>query len=339
MAKIDTTVGKLVDMIKDGDLRLPEMQRRYVWPATRVRDLLDSLYRGYPSGTILVWETDREMPTRDLAVHQESGAFGGHRLLLDGQQRLTSLSAVLRGQPVVVRGRKKPIDILFNLDHPDGPPIEVLEVEDEAPEDPNDTDLDATENEEEQGLSLQERLKLRTFIVASRTLAADPHWVRVSEIFNPDRTDAQLLRQLVKSFDDPLFDKYSKRLQAVRKIKDYPYVMHVLDKNLSYEEVAEIFVRVNSLGTKLRFGDRTDHFTLAQFAVALRAISGGVRGKVVRSRSRVDCSCPSRLHEWAKPVQDCRIDSRTTSQGRLGTRARRPSICHQFHASQRWRRR
>jgi hypothetical protein len=42
MAKIDTTVDKLVDMIRDGDLRLPEM-RRYVWPATPVRDLLDSL--------------------------------------------------------------------------------------------------------------------------------------------------------------------------------------------------------------------------------------------------------------------------------------------------------
>ena len=255
MAKIDTTVGKLVDMIKDGDLRLPEMQRRYVWPATRVRDLLDSLYRGYPSGTILVWETDREMPSRDLDIGQEKGAFGGHRLLLDGQQRLTSLSAVVRAQPVDVRGRKRPIDILFNLDHPDGPPIDVLEVEDEAPEDPNDTDLDATENEEEQDLSLQERLKLRTFVVASRTLSADPRWVRVSDIFNPDKTDAQLLKGLVKSFDDPLFDKYSKRIQAVRKIRDYPYVMHVLDKNLSYEEVAEIFVRVNSLGTKLRSSD------------------------------------------------------------------------------------
>ena len=166
MAKIDTTVGKLVDMIKDGDLRLPEMQRRYVWPATRVRDLLDSLYRGYPSGTILVWETDREMPSRDLDVEQKKGAFAGHRLLLDGQQRLTSLSAVVRGEPVDVRGRKRPIDILFNLEHPDGPPVEVLEVEDEAPEDPNDTDLDATENEEEQAMSVQERLKLRTFVVA-----------------------------------------------------------------------------------------------------------------------------------------------------------------------------
>lgn len=255
MAKIDTTVGKLVEMIRDGDLRLPEMQRRYVWPATRVRDLLDSLYRGYPSGTILVWETDREMPSRDLDIGQSKGAFGAYRLLLDGQQRLTSLSAVVRGQPVNVRGRKRPIDILFNLDHPDGPPIDVLEVEDEVPEDPNDTDLDATENEEEQNLSLQERLKQRTFVVASRTLSADPRWVRVSEIFSPEKADAQLLKGLVKSFDDPLFDKYSKRIQAVRKIKDYPYVMHVLDKNLSYEEVAEIFVRVNSLGTKLKSSD------------------------------------------------------------------------------------
>jgi hypothetical protein len=242
-------------MIKDGDLRLPEMQRRYVWPATRVRDLLDSLYRGYPSGTILVWETDREMPSRDLDVSQEKGAFGSHRLLLDGQQRLTSLSAVLRGQPVEVRGRKRPIDILFNLDHPEGPPIDVIEVDDEAPEDPDDTDLDTLENEDEQDLSLQERLKLRTFVVFSKTLAADPRWVRVSDIFKPDRTDVQLIKGLVTSLDDPLLDKYSKRLQAVRKIKDYPYVMHVLDKDLSYEEVAEIFVRVNSLGTKLRSSD------------------------------------------------------------------------------------
>src|SRR6187200_1684207 len=119
MSKVDISVGELVDMINQGELRLPELQRRYVWPATRVRDLLDSLYRGYPSGTILVWETDREMPSRDLDIGQEKGAFGGHRLLLDGQQRLTSMSAVVRGLPVEVRGRKRPIDILFNLDHPD----------------------------------------------------------------------------------------------------------------------------------------------------------------------------------------------------------------------------
>ena len=44
------------------------MQRRYVWRSTRVRDLLDSLYRGYPSGAILIWETDEPVPEQDFAV-------------------------------------------------------------------------------------------------------------------------------------------------------------------------------------------------------------------------------------------------------------------------------
>lgn len=58
MAKAEASVEELVGMIERGELRLPEMQRRYVWRSTRVRDLLDSLYRGYPSGAILLWETD-----------------------------------------------------------------------------------------------------------------------------------------------------------------------------------------------------------------------------------------------------------------------------------------
>ena len=53
MNKVDISVNQLVGMIERGELRLPEMQRRYVWRTTRVRDLLDSLYRGYPSGSIL----------------------------------------------------------------------------------------------------------------------------------------------------------------------------------------------------------------------------------------------------------------------------------------------
>ncbi len=207
MPKIDTTVGKLVQMIEDGELRLPEMQRRYVWPATRVRDLLDSLYRGYPSGTILVWETDREMPSRDLAVSQNLSPFKGHKLLLDGQQRLTSLSAILRSEPVVVRYRRRPIEILFNLDHPEGPPAEVIEVEDDAP----DAEQNGTEreDEEENHPNILERLRSRTFVVASRALMADPRWVKVSEIFKEGVSDSQILKRLVKSFDDPLFDRYA----------------------------------------------------------------------------------------------------------------------------------
>src|SRR3954447_24588582 len=106
MGKAEASVEELVGMIERGELRLPEMQRRYVWRATRVRDLLDSLYRGYPSGAILLWETDEDVPLQDFAVTQERSPYANTRLLLDGQQRLTSLSAVIRGQPVTVRGRQ-----------------------------------------------------------------------------------------------------------------------------------------------------------------------------------------------------------------------------------------
>ena len=100
MAKAEATVEELVGMIERGELRLPEMQRQYVWRSTRVRDLLDSLYRGYPSGAILLWETDEAVPLQEFAVTQQHNPYQSTRLLLDGQQRLTSLSAVIRGEPV-----------------------------------------------------------------------------------------------------------------------------------------------------------------------------------------------------------------------------------------------
>jgi len=257
MAKIDTTVGQLVDMIERGELRLPELQRRYVWPATRVRDLLDSLYRGYPSGTILVWETDQEIPSREMSVKQSGGAFTP-KLLLDGQQRLTSLSAVIRGEPIQLRGRVRPIHIAFNLDHPEGPPVDATEVvDDEQTPTANEVEAEGEDDGDQPGdpTSLQERLRSRTFVVGSNQLFADPRWVRVSDIFKGDKTDWQLLKGLVASPDDPKYDLYTKRLQRVRKIRDYPYVMHVLERSLPYVEVAEIFVRVNSLGMKLRGSD------------------------------------------------------------------------------------
>jgi hypothetical protein len=131
MSKAEASVQELVTMIERGELQLPEMQRQYVWRSTRVRDLLDSLYRGWPSGAILVWETDDEVPLQDFAIEQTTNPFARTRLLLDGQQRLTSLAAVIRGEPVTVRRRKRPIEILFNLEHPDSLAF-VTEVEEDA---------------------------------------------------------------------------------------------------------------------------------------------------------------------------------------------------------------
>jgi hypothetical protein len=250
MPKTDTFVRELIDKVQHGELLLPEMQRRYVWPATRVRDLLDSLYRGYPSGTILVWETDENIDTKELAVRATKNPTSSNRLLLlDGQQRITSLAAVLEGQPVHVRWRKKPIEILFNLEHPDGPPVEVLEVDENS----SNVDIEDDGEEEDDEYDIQEELKSRTFVVASRALEANPVWVPVSNIFA--KSDSEILKKLKISPDDARWDKYSDRLQRVRKIRDYPYVMQVLEKKLSYEEVTEIFVRVNSLGIKLRGSD------------------------------------------------------------------------------------
>ena len=257
MQQQNIPIGTLVDMYKRGEMRLPEIQRHYVWKATRVRDLLDSLYRGYPSGSILMWETDEPVPTRDFAIAQDSTAFAGRKLLLDGQQRLTSLTAVLNGEKVSVRGRKRPIEILFNLDHPEGAPTDVLEVEsdEDSPvlaEDEVTDDADDAEDGEE---GLQEKLSRRTFVVASRNLMSQPQWVSVSEIFR-NTNDAELLEKAgIESFKDPRFQKYSDRLKKVRAIKNYQYVVHVLERSMSYEEVTEIFVRVNSLGAKLRSSD------------------------------------------------------------------------------------
>lgn len=250
MAKTDIPVQELVDKVKRHELRLPEMQRRYVWTSTQVRDLIDSLYRGYPSGTILVWEPGEEVEVRNLSVDTTNTPSTSHfQLLLDGQQRLTSLTALIFGEPINVRNRKRAIEILFNLDHPEGPPMEVMETDYQL----NTPDDDAEEEEANSQIDVQEELKKRAFVVGTRQLKNDPHWVSVSDVF--DKTDKEILKPLGINSDDDRWDKYSKRLEKLRDIRKYQYVMQILEKNMSYEEVTEIFVRVNSLGIKLRGSD------------------------------------------------------------------------------------
>ncbi|HEX8523942.1 MAG TPA: DUF262 domain-containing protein, partial [Tepidisphaeraceae bacterium] len=215
----------------------------------RVRDLLDSLYRGYPSGAILLWETDEAVPLQAMAVAQAETPFTTKRLLLDGQQRLTSLSAVIRGRPISVRNRQRPVELLFNLEHPERQLI-VTEVDEDAEEEgPGPDEIDATTDE------LSRRFEQMTFVVATNKLAALPQWVRVSDVFKSDSDSGFLKRAGVTSFDDPRFEKYTQRLARLRNVKRYSYRMDVLERSLTYEEVTEIFVRVNSLGAKLRSSD------------------------------------------------------------------------------------
>ena len=186
MAKAEASVEELVAMIERGELSLPEMQRRYVWRSTRVRDLLDSLYRGYPSGAILLWETDEEVPLQDFSVSQGISPYKSRstRLLLDGQQGLTSLSAVIRGEGVTVQGKKRPLELLFNLEHPDGHSF-VSEVHEDADgddeeEEIEDAEVDSSEDE------LQQRFEKMTFVVSAKKLETLPHWIKVTEVFASD---------------------------------------------------------------------------------------------------------------------------------------------------------
>jgi hypothetical protein len=255
MAKSEATVEELIAMIQRGELRLPEMQRRYVWRSTRVRDLMDSLYRGYPSGAILLWDTDESVPLQEFAVAQTVSPYQSTRLLLDGQQRLTSLSAVIRGEPVTVRGRKRPIELLFNLEHPDHLTVVTEVNEDGADEDDGYEGEELSDVADSSDDELQRRFNQMTFVVTTKKLEQLPYWVKASEVFKAD-SDAPFLRRAgMTGFDDPRYEKYSQRLAKLRGICKYVYRMDVLERTLSYDEVTEIFVRVNSLGAKLRSSD------------------------------------------------------------------------------------
>lgn len=248
LSKAEYKVSTLVDMIESGELQLPEMQRQYVWTQVKVRDLLDSLYRGYPSGIILAWKAPHEndVETRAFAVAANRDDRAS-LLLLDGQQRLTSLSSVLRGAPVRVKGRKTPVEILFNLDHPDELTF-ITEVNEDVE---NDDDLDV---EDEVDLDPMERVNKRAFHVANKAVGSLPNWVKVTDVFT--KSDADIFKDAgVTGFDDPRYGRYSERLKQLRSIKDYVYRAEILEREKSYEEVTEIFVRVNSLGAKLRGSD------------------------------------------------------------------------------------
>jgi hypothetical protein len=93
-----------------------------------------------------------------------------------------------------------------------------------------------------------------TFVVASSALKSHENWVSVSDIFK--LPDSEILKSSgLDGWDDPRYQRYADRLKAVRAIADYQYRMDILERTKSYEEVTEIFVRVNSLGAKLRGSD------------------------------------------------------------------------------------
>jgi hypothetical protein len=122
-------------------------------------------------------------------------------------------------------------------------------------EDADDDDEVLADETEASDDELQRRFDNMAFVVGTKKLEKMPHWVKVSEVFKTDADAPFLQRAGVENVSDPRYQKYSQRLARLRAIRRYMYRMDILERALSYEEVTEVFVRVNSLGAKLRSSD------------------------------------------------------------------------------------
>lgn len=112
-------IDVLLSWIKTKEIAVPEIQRPFVWNATKVRNFLDSLYKGYPVGYLIIWRNP-------MIRTKDGGLSSGKRILIDGQQRIVSLIAALLGQPVInknyetvrIRIAFNPVEEVFEVTNP-----------------------------------------------------------------------------------------------------------------------------------------------------------------------------------------------------------------------------
>ena len=111
--KINYTLGSLMEQIAMGTIGLPDIQRPFVWKNTKVRNLFDSMYQGFPVGYLLFWENAQIDGGKMIGT--DTKQMPPQLLIVDGQQRLTSLYAVIKGVEVVRENyNKEKIEIAFN---------------------------------------------------------------------------------------------------------------------------------------------------------------------------------------------------------------------------------
>lgn len=102
------SVDNIISWISSGEIAIPEMQRPFVWETSKVRDLMDSLYKGYPVGYLIIWKNP------DVKL-KDGTLSSGKKIVIDGQQRITALTAAIAGKDVVNQQYKKVrIKISFN---------------------------------------------------------------------------------------------------------------------------------------------------------------------------------------------------------------------------------
>ena len=211
-------IQTLIDEIDHGKISLPEIQRPFVWNTTKVRDLFDSIYKGYPVGYLVFWENTSNQNRKDIGTDvKESSA---RSLIIDGQQRLTALFATIKGIPIIDRNYKeRKIRIAFN------PLEEKLEVSNAA-----------TEKDDEY---------ISTISILFR------------HDFNGHRFISKHLEALKADRDlsSEQEESISQNITNLRAILSYSFTVLEIAEDVEEEKAADIFVRINSKGSVLKQSD------------------------------------------------------------------------------------
>ena len=230
-------VSTILDHIDSGHMALPEFQRGYVWNREQVRGLFDSLYRRHPIGGLLVWAT--ESTTADHRGDSQL-APGVVKLLLDGQQRMTTLYGVFRGHPP---------------EFFDGNP---------------DTFTGLRFHLEDEVFEFYQPVKMK----------GDSLWIDVTELMKGGNDGlGALITQFVSDPDRaPKAGEYAGRLNRLLGIGDIElHSDEVTGADKSLDVVVEIFNRVNSAGTKLSKGDLALAKICAEWPEARDAMRASLR--------------------------------------------------------------
>lgn len=221
--EVGYSLSHLMNSIEMGQIGLPDIQRPFVWKNAKVRDLFDSMYRGYPVGYFLFWENRVGEKTRQIGVNQHQKVPS--LLIVDGQQRLTSLYAVLKGIPVV------------------------------------------RENYESELIEIAFRPTDGTFEVCDATTRNNPEYLpNISEIFQRSASQYKIVGEYLEKlevyraksevpFEDDERKQCENNLQRLFALTGFPFTTLELSASIDEEQVAEVFVRINSEGKKLNQAD------------------------------------------------------------------------------------
>ncbi|WP_435017959.1 GmrSD restriction endonuclease domain-containing protein [Tundrisphaera sp. TA3] len=216
--EVKYSLSKLVEDIEMGEIGLPDIQRPFVWKNNKVRDLFDSMFRGYPVGYLLFWANGKSDGHRQIGT--DAKRHVSRLLIVDGQQRLTSLFAVLKGIPVVRENfRKERIRIAFR------PKDSLFEVADAATG--RDPEYIADVSELWAGSVTLNRF-VRDFLKRLREHREVP---------------------------DEEEDRISEAIGRLFNLREYPFTAMELSSSMNEEQVSEVFVRINSKGKSLNQAD------------------------------------------------------------------------------------